>query len=298
MLRRVLDVLARERWFDTRVPFEHTIHLTRGACLWLLLSRGGVCDTYVKFSDCMSLRAEAARYAAASRCYAALVPPFVGHATDGPLEVLVCRAIEYSAVERSFLIDAGTGHRAIGDLVSYFAAMPKAAAGSEIQTPQTAQLFDAINAYQAARAVPSSARQRWLGDAAAERIAALPAMPQHGDLVLNNLGRMSGGRLVLFDWEDFGAVALPGLDLFTLELSLAGDAGQLLASRAQRPAGLRRLVEEACAAMRLARADYEALTPVYALVFRYLKRNYGSDVRARVDRLLLALDDQPLPALG
>ncbi|MBS0444994.1 MAG: hypothetical protein JSR59_03490 [Proteobacteria bacterium] len=293
MLTRVLDLLAKERWFDTRAPFEHTIHLTRGACLWLLLSRRGVCDTYVKFTDRMSLRAEAARYAAASRSYPSLVPPFIGYATDGPLEVLVCRAIDYRAVERSFLLEAGADHRAIGDLVSYFAAMPSAAAGREIETPRTAQLFDAIAAYQAARAVqPAGRPPRIAGDAAA-RIAALPTMPQHGDFVLNNLGRLSGDHLVLFDWEDFGAVALAGLDLFTLELSLAGDAAQLLANRAHRPAGLQRVVDEACVAMRLKRTDYEALTPAYALVFRYLKRNYGSEARARVDRLLRALDDQP-----
>ena len=44
--------------------------------------------------------------------------------------------------------------------------------------------------------------------------------------------------------------------------------------------------------MHLAPDDYETLTPVYALTFRYMKRNYGPGVRERMDRLLLDLDLQ------
>ena len=91
---------------------------------------------------------------------------------------------------------------------------------------------------------------------------------------------------MIFDWEDFGAVSLPGLDLFTLELSLAGGARHLLDHRAQRHSGSTRLVARACAAMQLDGADYGRLTPVYALVFRYLKRNYGPAVREQMDGLL------------
>jgi hypothetical protein len=295
VLNRVLDLLAQQRWFDTRTPYEHTIHLTRGACLWMLLSRRGVCDTYVKFTERMSLREEAARYAAASRSYPSLVPSFVGHATDGALEILVCRAIDYRAVERRWLLDAGARDRPIGDLVAYFEAMPGARAHGH-GAPNT-QLLSAIADYHAGRALNPLAR-RWLDDEAAERVAALTPMPQHGDLVLNNIGRTDADRLVLFDWEDFGAVSLPGLDLFTLELSLAGQPSQLRASRSRRSAGMRRLVDDACAAMQLARADYEVLTPIYALAFRYLKRNYGDDVRERLDQVLRDLDaTSPQPAI-
>ena len=51
----------------------------------------------------------------------------------------------------------------------------------------------------------------------------LPPLPQHGDLVLNNLGLRPDRGLVVFDWEDYAATSLPGLDLFTLENSIQQD---------------------------------------------------------------------------
>jgi hypothetical protein len=35
---------------------------------------------------------------------------------------------------------------------------------------------------------------------------------QHGDLVANNVGVTARG-IVIFDWEDFGRVELPGFDI-------------------------------------------------------------------------------------
>ena len=89
MLNRVLDLLASAGWFDVVTPFEKTINLTQGACLWLLLTRSGDCDTYVKFTDCISLAQEAQRCAAAYDCYPTLAPRFVGYLHQGGLDVLV-----------------------------------------------------------------------------------------------------------------------------------------------------------------------------------------------------------------
>ncbi len=86
---------AIARWFDTSVPFETTINFTQGACLWLLLTRRGVAQCYVKFSDCISLELEAKRCAAASRYYPQLVPGYVGHTHHDGLDVLVCRAVDF-----------------------------------------------------------------------------------------------------------------------------------------------------------------------------------------------------------
>ena len=122
--------------------------------------------------------------------------------------------------------------------------------------------------------------------------AALPAMPQHGDLVLNNLGLTADGAVVVFDWEDFGMSSLPGLDLFTFELSMAADPTLLLECRRHASVAAQRFTRQACAAMGIDVPTYEALTPVYALVFRFLKRNYGPGVRERMDQLLLDLDRQ------
>jgi hypothetical protein len=287
VLDEVLQLVAARGWFDTTRAYEKSIHLTQGACLWLLLTRGGVSDTYVKCSTHLSLETEARRCAEASRCYATLVPRFVGHAQDGSLHVLACRAVEYGA----FL----AGARAFEDLRRYFAATTAAQLPADLKPVPNADLRQSLGGYFAAHPLASWI-ERTLDGPALRRAEALPDLPQHGDLVVNNFGQTASGALVIFDWEDFGASCLPGLDLFTLELSLAGgDAARLLAARMRADDPTQRFQRAACSAMRLDWADYAALTPIYALVFRHLKRNYGPGVRERFDRVLLELSRRAFP---
>ena len=299
MIDEVLDLLADEHWFDRSRPFEVSINLTQGACLWLLLTRRGVSDTYVKFSDCFELRQEAARAAAASARYPGLAPAFIGHASRGALQVLVCRAVPYRRLSPAQLFHPRHGQRALADLLGYFDAMqrPQAVQGPGLSAAaEPAELLQALQAYFAGQPSAALAR-RWLRNDALSRLARVVPHAQHGDLVLNNIGVTPSGAAVVFDWEDLSASWLTGLDLFTLELSLAGSAGRLFAARLQPQSPISGLVARACEAMRLRRDDYETLTPLYALVFRYLKRNYGPGVRERMDLLLRDLDQQRNRAL-
>ena len=300
MLNRVLDAVAAQGWFNTSLPFEKTINLTQGACLWVMLTRGGVCDTYLKFSDCVSLEREAQRCAAASRSYPTLVPRFVGHLhedgaddADGPggLDVLVCRAVEYRALNVRSLQQGASRSRVFQDLHQYFAATTATHLAQVLTPIRNTNLVASLGAYFDAHALAPLAK-RWLRSDAVQRATELPDMPQHGDLVLNNIGQTRDGAAVVFDWEDFGASCLPGLDLFTLELSLAGDAASLFSGRECLMSPTQQFVRSACQAMGLNFSDYTTLTTVYALVFRHLKRNYGPGVRERMDRLLQDLDQQ------
>jgi hypothetical protein len=291
VLNRVLDLVARHSWFDVSTPFEKTINLTQGSCLWLMLTRSGVCDTYVKFSDCVSLGQEAQRYAAANRWYPTLVPRFVGHVEQDGLSVMVCSAVDYRSLNASRLHQPEVRARVFRDLNQYFAAMRKTQLAQALTPVRNAELVESLGAYFDAHALAPLAR-RWLGSDAARRATVLPDMPQHGDLVLNNIGQARDGAVVVFDWEDFGACCLPGLDLFTLELSLAGDAAQLISGRERTADPRQHFVRDACLALQLDFDDYSAMTPVYALVFRHLKRNYGPGVRDWMDRLLLDLNQQ------
>lgn len=281
MLSVVCDLLGERGWFDISLPFEKSIHLTRGHCLWMVLTRRGVMDTHVKFSDCLNLQAEAARCAAASQSYPGLAPSFVGYARHGGIDMLVSRAVDSTAIDPNGLRDV-----VLAGLGEYFSAMPRALAASAAPSVDNRALLDTVAHYFAAHPLASLAR-RWLDPARIGPLSALPAMPQHGDFVLNNLGRRPDGRLVVFDWEDYGTVSLPGLDLFTLELSLADHSGMSSGPRGR--AADRPLARAACEAMGLPAADYDRLAPLYALVFRYLKRNYGPEVRQRMDREISGL---------
>jgi len=46
-------------------------------------------------------------------------------------------------------------------------------------------------------------------------LGTLPVIPQHGDLTINNIGLAATG-LIIFDWEDYALVNIPGFDLSTL----------------------------------------------------------------------------------
>lgn len=118
--------------------------------------------------------------------------------------------------------------------------------------------------------------------------ADIPYVPQHGDFVLNNLG-CSEGRLVVFDWEDYGATGLVGFDICLISLSVTGMSA----------ASVRRIQEvvdpaghpwafavEACRASGLDYPTFRRAIPIYLLVFRYLKRNYGQEIALRVDDIL------------
>ena len=48
----------------------------------------------------------------------------------------------------------------------------------------------------------------------------LPQLPQHGDFCVDNLLIRPDGRIVVVDWEEFGAVRLPAYDLLTLFASV------------------------------------------------------------------------------
>ena len=119
-----------------------------------------------------------------------------------------------------------------------------------------------------------------------QALPSLPALPQHGDLVLNNLGLRPNRELVIFDWEDYGAVMLPGLDLFTLDNSIRQDLDLRRASSPSPTSACGLDIGRLAAALGLSRQLYEELKLSYALVFRYLKRNYSAEVRARVDELI------------
>lgn len=292
MLNRALELVRQNGWFDTAQPYEMSVNFTRGACIWLLLSRRGRPHTYVKLSETVSLATEAQRCAQASRWYPRLVPRFLGHAEAEGLQVLACEAVAYRELNSVQLQRDRYRSDMLRDLAGYFSAQPVTRLPQALLPVPNARLVDALRGYFVQTPVAELAT-RWLDLDIVASVGSRPDHPQHADLVINNLGRAADGSTVLVDWEDFGSCCLPGLDLFTLELSLAGGPEGLLAHRSQPGSGLSAFVTQACRGLQLPRAEFEALTPMHALAFRYLKRNYGPDVRERMDQLLRALDSLP-----
>jgi hypothetical protein len=286
VLTEVLKLVAEQGWFDTSRAHEKSIFFSQGASLWMVLSRRGHPDTFVKFSDLVSLEAEARRCEDASVQYPDHAPPFLGYARRAPLEVMATRAMTFRPVTSAMTHAARESPAIRAGLQTYFRLMQARAETAVASAPARTWLDDLSRHFG-----ESEVHQHALTVLrhASEQLRALPSMPQHGDLVMNNLGLDTQGQLVIFDWEDFGAIDLPGLDIFTLEYSFAIEAGQR-PNRDRWPAPAPAFNGHACCSLLGIDPEfYGRMRLVYALVFRYLKRNYGPEVQVRLDRLIHVL---------
>lgn len=104
-------------------------------------------------------------------------------------------------------------------------------------------------------------------------------IPQHGDLVLNNIA-LTGNSLILFDWEDYAKIAYPGFDLATLLLSLYEfDIAALTDALLERDC-LDLMVQHPLEAISLTKEVFLSYLPLYLYIFLYLKQSneYGEEV--------------------
>lgn len=131
--------------------------------------------------------------------------------------------------------------------------------------------------------------EKW---ASVDEVDLLPHIAQHSDFVVSNLGIRNTG-LVVFDWEDYGKVTLPGFDLCT---AIASDARFNLArfrtimdgSGAGSDA-YSRLVGQVCPLIGLTADMFRRLVPLYLAIFLDLKRDYGEGVRLSVRTLIQSI---------
>lgn len=285
MFSVVLATLQEQGWFDTTRCHEKTVFVSQGASLSAVLTRSGSPDTFVKFSDLVDLELEAQRCAAASQVYPDHAPQYVGYARSGALNLLVTRAVEFEAVTLATL-DSARASRAIRDGLIRLFERTRSLGSTPLKSAAHDWWWPVRDYY---RTQPLRELAEPALDGLAPLLPQLPALAQHGDLVINNLGLRNGRHLVVFDWEDFGSVALPGLDLFTLEYSF----GQVAAwARANRKAcDSSRVVDSAALeeALGLDPGTASRLRLPCALVFRYLKRNYGPEIQVRLDQYIRAL---------
>lgn len=119
----------------------------------------------------------------------------------------------------------------------------------------------------------------------------LPYIAQHGDFTVNNLG-LSRNGMVVFDWEDFAKVGLPGFDLCTLIASdgaLSPEKMANLTKGGNVPRSYERLLREVCPAVGLTPSLFRELVPLYLAVFLHLKMEYGEAVRIALRGLIRGL---------
>lgn len=122
-----------------------------------------------------------------------------------------------------------------------------------------------------------------------ERLRLLPHTRQHGDLVANNIG-LTRRTLVLFDWEDFGRVQLPGFDVALLLVSCLNFDAVSVKHWFERnePRELDGIVTMAVDHLGISRSMLWMWLPIYLAYFLHLKTAFGyrPAIRDRVRGLL------------
>ncbi len=131
--------------------------------------------------------------------------------------------------------------------------------------------------------------RRVVGGLDLEGLDRLPHICQHGDLVMNNFGCAERG-MIIFDWEDFGRVTLPGFDVALMICScLRHDMARIerLFETGQ-PRHMEEILSHFCAG-EMDRGLFRRLLPIYYGAFQNLKRSlgYGAEIIAKCRRNIL-----------
>ena len=121
------------------------------------------------------------------------------------------------------------------------------------------------------------------------RLDRLPHISQHGDLVMNNFGCAERG-MIIFDWEDFGRVTLPGFDVALMICScLRHDMARIerLFETGQ-PRHMGEILAHFCTGD-MDGELFRRLLPIYYGAFQDLKRSlgYGDEIIGKCRRNIL-----------
>lgn len=291
MLNEVAALLVEHGLVPPQRRLHYYVNLTMGESISIGAFHDGRRFLQVKASRFVDLAPEYAAYQRAYADFPVFVPRPLALDVREPWRIMVSDGVDHAPFPARHVLRYREGDLgAVGDLFAFFAL---AAERADEGAASHAALLTALDQHFASSPHAAIAA-RCLARVDRADVLALPSWPQHGDLVINNLG-VTRGRLVIFDWEDYGRALLPGLDIATLLFSVwSSDPAQLraLASDADDVHGaLAAFVRRACAGAHLNHDRFRRLFCLYLLVFLYLKRSYGAGVQEHVGRLLERIVD-------
>lgn len=272
----------------TRPRFN--IALTRGASLSTDVWLPDGSFVHVKASELERLEGEYQRARAAFERFAEYTVEPLGFVSREGWDILVTRGIRAEPLDASHFNARSAVPQRIAGFFAHAAALARP--GQQAHAP----LLDELRCHPATAAWASDIGAT-LGPRTLAALDRLGTLPQHGDFTRNNLAVTEGG-IVVFDWEDFGASQLPGLDLCTLLLSLAQFEAQTLRTwlrpQTSHPGAHAALVNQACLALGLSGELFRGLVPLYLLTFLKLKAAYSERLRQSLLTLIEELAPDPI----
>jgi hypothetical protein len=267
------------------IPRYH-IGLTYGDTVWLDAFRRDGSFVHAKVAEHVTLREEVRVYHEALRAYGDFMPALIDYSVRGPWEIFLAEGIEHRPLWVNPLNHSRRAHKLRDELSRFFARGARKATHEPTADHHDVLLKSLDATFRDTPFVPLV--KYWRSSEARQLLDAIGAAPQHGDFVTNNIGTRKS-RLVVYDWEDFGKVSLPGFDLCTFAISLMNDGMANMDGLTRDGAGgdgMGALVNPACVALDLDVDHFWRLVPLYLLTFLHLKQGYGSRIRSRIERLL------------
>ena len=299
MLRLVEHMLQELKLVAPGTAVQYYVNITSGESLAISAfvdgkSRGGR-FVQIKASEYLNLAAQYASYSSAWNDYGAFVPQPLGYREIEGWSIIVSAGAEHTMAHPRRVLSSGRNgasslSRQLLDFFGRGAAIGGARCGHT-------ELLGELQEFFAPTPFADTAA-RCIAQAEVHGVAGLRQTPQHGDFVFNNLV-WSHGKLVIFDWEDYRKVFLPGLDIWILVMSMLDQdvcAVRAVVEPGSRPdAQLESFLEQACTLQGLTLVQFRGLVPLYLLAFLHLKRNYGIDVQERISNILTQLAPPAAP---
>lgn len=246
---------------------------------------------YLRMADAYDLEGEFQVAESVARTVGRFVPQPLAFFREGRLSCMVVEGVHFDIVTGEQLIRARPTSPLAKELLAYFCHASSAMAVPDRKADVGASVEILTERYRGTE--QASLWNRVLQQSNLDWLKSLHRQKQHGDFVPNNFGMRSNG-LVIFDWEDFGKVDLPGFDLAVLFGALVDFQPRKL--RALRDAvlsgstrGAIPWLGEACRLSRVDQHHFLHALPFYLSLFMWLKDRYSPAIRLKVNSAIVAL---------
>ncbi len=273
---------------DAEIEFNVTV--STGDTITMDACEAGKNWYHLKLSRFSDLQPQFENYRIAHSRFPSMAPEALAYRKVSGWSILMCRSIYHKALRVADLDESSRSTRLGNELVGFF-EQARMHSQMDDQGSSHAGLFRDLRTYFFKTNQIDSRVLEYLEQSDQTIWRNSLYIPQHGDFVLNNLG-VADGNLAVFDWEDYGATGLVGFDICMLCMSLGGMCAEtaIALHQSESPAGKRwAIAERACAASGLPYTVFRRGVPTYLIIFRYLKRNYGSAIRQKIDDILKQL---------
>lgn len=212
------------------------------------------------------------------------VPQLIGFYQKEGFEILVSKGIKHRKIKPL----KSEGKIVCGEVKTI---IKRSKVSFEEKKPSQVHLGQLKTVFEYFKDRPFSIRmEEWLRKFDYEVLNYLPYIKQHGDFTFYNMG-LAGDRLIIFDWEDFGKITIPGFDVFCLTVDLLTGFDKTRIEKISKikdyPIEIIELIEFFCNELSIDMKLYFNLYPAYALCFLYLKEKYGysKDIIGKVENV-------------